>query len=167
MSLNSNLLGVKYVITGVVYVATSYSVESTGRELYYLESPTNKREFIFLYREDLVGHRDSKVKDVVKEITTESEDRALRYNEGKPELSMVDTEIINLMAFVLMYGATKYPRDNWKKGFPRELVMDSLLRHAHAYANGEDNDEESGLSHLGHVATNAMFLAYYKKNGMI
>ena len=86
-----------------------------------------------------------------------------RFNDGKPKLSMIDTEILNLTAQVLEFGEKKYSRDNWKKGRPINDIMDSLLRHAFAITSGEENDPESGLSHLGHIVANAMFIAYYKK----
>ena len=37
------------------------------------------------------------------------------------------------------------------------------MRHLIAWSNGEDNDKESGLSHLGHAACNIMFLLHMKK----
>lgn len=39
-------------------------------------------------------------------------------------------------------------------------ICDALKRHLDAFIEGEDNDPESGLSHIGHIQANAMFLAY-------
>jgi hypothetical protein len=53
---------------------------------------------------------------------------------------------------------------NWQKGLKTTEICESLLRHTFAYLNGEDNDKESGISHIGHIQCNAMFLAYMHKH---
>ena len=90
-------------------------------------------------------------------ITTKVADR---YNEGKPQWSMVDFKSLEPMVRVLEYGAKKYSRDNWKLGLPTLEICDSLMRHLIAFMNGEDKDPESGLDHLGHISCNVMFLNY-------
>lgn len=87
-------------------------------------------------------------------------DRADRFNTGKRQWSMVDFKSIEPMVEVLEYGAKKYSKDNWKRGLPVLEICESLLRHVFAFMDGEDLDSESGLSHLGHIQCNAMFLAY-------
>lgn len=57
------------------------------------------------------------------------------------------------------YGAAKYGLHNWKKGLHVRDVASSLLRHLTAFLNGEDIDEESGLSHTGAIAWNALMLS--------
>jgi len=91
-------------------------------------------------------------------------DRGLRYNKGKLSWSLVDFESFEDMVRVLEIGAKKYSDNNWKKGFPLSEVMESLLRHAFAIMKGEMNDLESGLSHIAHIQSNAMFAAYIVKN---
>ncbi len=63
------------------------------------------------------------------------------------------------MSEVAEYGAEKYSLHNWKQGLTYRTIAGSLLRHLSAYMNGEDKDEESGESHLGHIAWNALALA--------
>jgi hypothetical protein len=93
----------------------------------------------------------------------EEEKRALRYNQGKLKWSLVDWKCLEPMVEVLEVGAQKYESHNWKKGLPVTEVSESLIRHMFAFMNGEDNDPESGKSHLGHVMCNAMFLIYTLK----
>jgi hypothetical protein len=62
------------------------------------------------------------------------------------------------VARVLDYGAQKYSANNWRKVRPGSRYLDAALRHLHAYADGEDNDPESGLSHLGHAACCVLFM---------
>lgn len=64
------------------------------------------------------------------------------------------------MVRVLMFGAKKYDDHNWKKGLKYSEVCESLQRHMNAFVEGEDNDPESKLSHVGHILCNAMFLSY-------
>ena len=49
---------------------------------------------------------------------------------------------------------------NWKKGLKYTEVTESLQRHLNAFIEGEENDPESKLSHVGHILCNAMFLSY-------
>ena len=90
-----------------------------------------------------------------------NEQGALRYNEGKPPLSMVleAKHAIDGCAKVLQFGATKYARGNWHKGLKHTEIADSMLRHLSAYLSGEDFDKESGLRHVDHIMCNALFLA--------
>lgn len=92
------------------------------------------------------------------------EKKGLRFNNGKLRWSLVDFESLEDMVKVLEFGAEKYDDHNWKKGLQTTEVSESLMRHLFAYLNGEDKDPESGLSHLGHVMCNAMFLSYTQKH---
>ena len=87
--------------------------------------------------------------------------KADRFNSGKAPVSMVDPILIEKTAKVLQFGAEKYDRNNWRKGLPYTEVCDSLLRHVYAFLTGENTDNESGQSHLGHAACNIMFLLRY------
>ena len=101
-----------------------------------------------------------------------NEAKGLRYNTGKPKWSLVDWPSLVPMVKVLEYGATKYTvrdasgnithdgTDNWKGGVKTTEICESMLRHIFAYLDGQDNDPESGLSHIGHLLCNAMFLSY-------
>ena len=81
-----------------------------------------------------------------------------RFNAGKPELSYVPRGLVEGCSRSLMFGATKYARNNWKRGLGDASIMDSLLRHLFQYLSGEEFDAESGLCHLDHAAGNLGFL---------
>lgn len=93
-----------------------------------------------------------------------SDKNGLRYNEGKPRWSLVDFKSLEPMVKVLEFGALKYAPDNWKKGLSVKSTIESLLRHTFALLEGEMNDKESKLPHIGHILCNAMFISYLIEN---
>jgi hypothetical protein len=116
----------------------------------------------------VIKHSEDKMTDNVDSsglavLTTDvqaapNDTQALRYNQGKLEYSMLDLTKLAEAVKVLMFGKQKYARDNWKKGMNTSSIIDSLMRHLSAIQNGEVIDPESGLSHLGHLQCNALFL---------
>lgn len=85
----------------------------------------------------------------------------LRYNSGKPELSMVleASHALKGAADILTMGKAKYSRGNWRGGLSHTEICDSLLRHLTDYLSGVDLDPESGKPHVDHILCNALFLA--------
>ena len=83
-----------------------------------------------------------------------------RFNEGKPRWSLVPQSTLIPMVRVLEFGAKKYGDYNWVKGLSIREICESLKRHLDAFMEGEDDDPESKLSHIGHIQCNAMFIAY-------
>lgn len=96
-----------------------------------------------------------------KETQARSEELGLRYNAGKPKLSLVleARHALGGVTAVLEYGLVKYHRANWRKGLTHTELADSLLRHLTAYLSGETEDPETGLPHVDHVLCNALFLS--------
>lgn len=88
-------------------------------------------------------------------------EQAMRFNTGKPELSYMLSAPYAMegLCEAFTFGAKKYNRDNWKKGFPADQLINSLLRHLTAYSSGNPIDEESGINHLNLALWNALALA--------
>ena len=90
-----------------------------------------------------------------------------KQDAGKPRWSLLDFSFLEECVKVLTFGAIKYPSpDNWKKvndGITR--YKDAGLRHFTAFLQGEENDKETGLSHLCHLFCCIMFLWYFNKQG--
>lgn len=85
-----------------------------------------------------------------------------KADAGKAQLTLVPRAIIWAIAKVRMYGVNvKYPetgRDGWKT-IDKERIKDAMMRHMLRYLDDPDGvDEESGLPHLWHLATNVAFL---------
>lgn len=87
-----------------------------------------------------------------------------KHDNGKPLVSLVEPSFIIGLAEVMTQGADKYGKDNWKLCEQPERYLNALLRHTLAYWGGEKVDNESGKSHLYHIAFNAMVLDYLNKN---
>lgn len=89
--------------------------------------------------------------------------KADRFNKGKRKWSLVHFKSVEPMVEVLEFGAKKYSPNNWKKGLDKQEILESMQRHLAALMDGEQVDEESGISHMGHIMCNAMFYNYFNK----
>ena len=90
-------------------------------------------------------------------------DKALRYNDGKPEWTLVDFDSLESMVRVLEFGAKKYARENWKKPMDKKKILDSLMRHLVRLMADEELDSESKLPHIGHILANCMMYSYHSR----
>lgn len=77
---------------------------------------------------------------------------SVKHDKDKPDLTMLTWEMVEVVSRVRMFGANKYGRNNFKRtGFKYTRSLAAALRHLFKFLGGEDNDPESGLSHLGHA----------------
>lgn len=82
----------------------------------------------------------------------------MKNDSGKIRPTLVPTSLMYAVTAVREYGCSKYKDpDNWRTVEPQRY-RDALYRHWLAYLSGEDDDTESGLPHLWHIACNAAFL---------
>lgn len=86
----------------------------------------------------------------------------VKDTKGKAKLHLVPQQILYDIAEVREYGNKKYPtggEDNWKLGDPKDY-LDAAYRHlTKMVRDGIDSkDEESGIEHYKHLATNAAFI---------
>ncbi len=85
-------------------------------------------------------------------------DQTAKLDANKPRPTLVPVSLIQSVTAIREYGNQKYhDPENWRKVEPQRY-KDALYRHWLAYLQGEQNDPESGLPHLWHLATNAAFL---------
>lgn len=82
-----------------------------------------------------------------------------KADNGKPKLSLVPRQIIFDIAKVREFGTKKYgDSENWRQ-VEVQRYRDAAFRHFMAYLDDPYGvDEESGLSHLSHLACNIAFL---------
>ena len=83
----------------------------------------------------------------------------IKADSGKPRLTLVPRQILFDVAAIREYGVKKYgERESWRS-VEVERYRDAAFRHFMAYLDDPSGaDEESGLPHLWHLATNIAFL---------
>lgn len=83
----------------------------------------------------------------------------IKSDHGKEQLTLVPLRIIHDIAAVRMFGVQKYKDpENWRK-VEAERYRNALFRHFLKYLDDPYGvDDESGLPHLWHIATNVAFL---------
>jgi hypothetical protein len=90
-----------------------------------------------------------------------------QYGTKKPSLlSCVPASALLIEGQVMSLGRFKYGPFNWRENsVSAEVYIDALLRHVMAWNAGQDNDEESGVSHLGHARACLGILIDAMENG--
>lgn len=88
-----------------------------------------------------------------------------KYDEGKPDYSILPPAPIRNLVRVLMYGEKKYDRFNYlqlENG--EERIYSACLRHLEAWREGERTDPESGLPHLSHALASILMLSHREEH---
>ncbi len=131
---------------------------------------------------ELLGymHKDQLKDDEIPTFAVQLDDwvdkddvgRGRKFDTGKPQWSLIPASELEDVAKVFTMGAEKYGRENWKKvedGMFR--YFDAMQRHISEYKlymeTGDEShlfDSESGLHHLSHAVTNALFLMWLDNN---
>ena len=106
--------------------------------------------------------------DVFKNIDNHGESMAervtgVKYDNDKPQWSLLPFKALKEVVDVLTYGAKKYAPDNWKKvPNAKQRYIDAGFRHFTAYAAGEKLDPETGKSHLAHAMCCLLYLLAFE-----
>lgn len=99
----------------------------------------------------------------IGDVDSQERGSGARYNQGKPDWSLMPLPLLEEVVRVWEYGAKKYAAWNWAKGMPWSVPYSCMVRHARAWWwNGERNDPESGYSHLAHIICNVMMLMHFE-----
>ena len=90
----------------------------------------------------------------------------LKNDKDKPTFELLPIDLLADVNKVLQHGCIRYGLNNWRKaeGFKFSRCYNALLRHMFAWWQGEDNDRETGISHLAHAMCNLLFMMYHFKN---
>ena len=86
----------------------------------------------------------------------------VKDDDDKPRIDLLPPEMLLGTAEVMAYGAKKYSANNWAHGADWSRYYSAMMRHMLAFWSGEDNDDESGLSHLHHASCCLSFLVAYQ-----
>lgn len=90
----------------------------------------------------------------------------LKFDQEKPDLSLLPIEFLTEVAKAMAYGEKKYGRYNYTGGMAWHRIIAASLRHIFAFAAGEDFDPESSVSHLGHAGACILMLTVYVKRNL-
>ena len=92
---------------------------------------------------------------------------AVKHDAEKDRWDLLPYDSVREVVKVLTYGAKKYEDRNWESGFKYSRIYGALQRHITAwFQDGEDNDPETGLSHLAHAGCCILFLLAFKLRGI-
>lgn len=116
------------------------------------------------YYSNKLHHGLEKAGVTFKEASHAIQDK-VKDTKGKAKLHLVPQQILYDIAEVREYGNKKYPtggEDNWKLGDPKDY-LDAAYRHlTKMVRDGIDSkDEESGIEHYKHLATNVAFICEF------
>lgn len=78
-------------------------------------------------------------------------DFGVKHDNGKTDWSLIPIEAMDEVLKVFQFGAEKYERWNYRKGFKQSRLIAAAFRHITAHMRGQDFDEESGMRHLAHA----------------
>ena len=94
-----------------------------------------------------------------KEVNKKMNNQEVKADKGKPQCRLVPSEIVRCIAKVREFGLKKYRDPNNWKNVEIERYQDAMYRHLLSYRDNPNGvDDESGLPHLWHLATNVAFL---------
>lgn len=93
----------------------------------------------------------------------ESTEVGMKYDEDKPQYSLIPANALLEVVKVLTFGAKKYSPDNWRRVEDAERrYFDAANRHMWQWAMGEELDDETGLHHLASAVSNLLFILQFR-----
>ncbi len=93
-----------------------------------------------------------------KEVIVVDEITGGKKGQKDCQMGAMDPLAIWEVGNVAGFGAKKYDRYNFAKGYKWSLSYDAIQRHLMAFWSGENRDGESGLYHLAHAAWHCLTL---------
>lgn len=140
----------------------------------YIDFPTRTERYPlsdFEEEDNIFGHRPNKQR-LRQSISEDVHASKMKFSEGvkydteKPRYDLIPPEALESLAKILTFGAEKYGAHNWEYGMDWHRPYAAAQRHMWAWWNGEDNDPETGESHLDHALCCVAFLLTYEKRGV-
>ena len=87
-----------------------------------------------------------------------------KHDVEKPDWTLFPFDAAEAAVRVLEYGVVKYGRNNWQQvDDGRRRYLSAAQRHLASAIQGEELDQDSGLSHATHLASNALFLIWLEQ----
>ena len=109
-----------------------------------------------------VEHYHTTYETIYDVLNTTAE--GMKFDNGKPDYSLLPFAAIDEVVKVLTYGAAKYDRFNWEK-VEAVRYQAATMRHFSTHMQGEKIDPESGISHLAHAICSLLYLLDFELKG--
>lgn len=90
-----------------------------------------------------------------------------KYDEDKTDWSLFPWEAGAAIVRIMMFGAKKYARGNWKHIDNGVRYISAAIRHIAAWLGGEAKDSETGYSHLWHAGCCLVFAIWLEIKGKL
>lgn len=101
----------------------------------------------------------------VGDLNSNARGSGARKNGGKVDFSLVPLHLLAGVARIMAGGTIKYNAYNWCSGMKYSVCFACTMRHLFKWFYlHEENDYESGESHLSHAIANILFLIHYSQN---
>jgi hypothetical protein len=81
-----------------------------------------------------------------------------KYDEGKPDFTLIPQEALLEVAKVFTYGANKYSQDNYSLGTNYRRYIAAANRHINQWLRNQDIDEETQTNHLSNAIASLMMV---------
>ena len=89
---------------------------------------------------------------------------AVKYDQGKPDFTLIPIEAMEMMAEGFAYGARKYTRSNYRlSSLHWTRLSAACLRHIYQWLFVSTLDEESGCNHISLALCSLAMLAFQIK----
>lgn len=112
-------------------------------------------------KECFIGNRYTPFVPLQAPDVSKETKQGLKYDTDKLDWDLLPIESIEEIIKVLMFGAKKYARDNWKNVEPYDIrYYNATLRHLTAWKKGEQTDSETNINHLAHAGTCILFMLW-------
>lgn len=89
--------------------------------------------------------------------------KGLKNDQEKAPTQLLPWPALEGVANVLGFGAKKYAPWNWYQGIAYSRCLGAAIRHIFQFLSGEDDDPETGLSHIDHAIAELMFVSTFVK----
>jgi hypothetical protein len=96
-----------------------------------------------------------------------SNEVGLKFDDGKTDWSLAPWAAFDAIIRVMMFGAKKYARGNWKHVKPAHRYISAAYRHLNVWCDGDATDSETGFSHLWHAGCCLIFCIWLEIKGLL
>jgi hypothetical protein len=108
---------------------------------------------------DITKEKIEEWKALEEEALKKSTNGGIKFDDDKPDYSLLPPNALDDVVKVLTIGAKKYDRDNWKKlDDINNRYFAAAQRHMWALRRNEELDSETGIHHAAHAICCMMFL---------